>query len=146
RRRRSSFKKASQKNKSKEVKKEFDSVDLPQRNKALPLKHIIQGSKTVAAALVAALGSPKEARVDHDAAEGSSYHVSISNPAINGATTRTEGELQATPAVVVKKPRLASGNENTAEKISAVDKQIRRRLRSSSGRRKIASDATSSET
>lgn len=64
-----------------EIKREIDGVVLPQRNKALPLKvfyiyleydfkshfqkdisnifkNVIQGSKTVAAALVAALGSP----------------------------------------------------------------------------------------
>ncbi|KJH50718.1 hypothetical protein DICVIV_03159 [Dictyocaulus viviparus] len=41
----------------KEVKCEFDECVPPQHNKALPLKNVIQGSKTVAAALAAALGS-----------------------------------------------------------------------------------------
>ncbi|VDK84832.1 unnamed protein product [Cylicostephanus goldi] len=74
-RKRRNSKKASQKNNAKEVKREVDGVPVPQRNKALPLKNVIQGSKTVAAALVAALGSPTKA----------------TNPVSNTGDTRTDG-------------------------------------------------------
>ncbi|KAK6013662.1 hypothetical protein OSTOST_21020, partial [Ostertagia ostertagi] len=50
------FKRARQK-RVKEIKREVDGMLVPQRNKALPLKNVIHGSKTVAAALAAALGS-----------------------------------------------------------------------------------------
>ncbi|KAK6043664.1 hypothetical protein COOONC_18831 [Cooperia oncophora] len=50
------FKRARQK-RVKEIKREVDGLVIPARNKALPLKNVIQGSKTVAAALAAALGS-----------------------------------------------------------------------------------------
>ncbi|EYC44590.1 hypothetical protein Y032_0456g1780 [Ancylostoma ceylanicum] len=175
RRRRPSSKKVKQKRCS-EIKREIDGVVLPQRNKALPLKNVIQGSKTVAAALVAALGSPTKgssslptpSRGSHLQAdggeaqtetleaecsstnEGTSTSSSNSKTSANNAMTRGEKETPSAPGVAVKKPRLAVGtNDNSAEAIKdgTSDTQPKRRLRASSGRRKSAlSDNSSSKT
>ncbi|RCN46953.1 hypothetical protein ANCCAN_06993 [Ancylostoma caninum] len=198
RRRRPSSKKVKQKRCS-EIKREIDGVVLPQRNKALPLKacfqillkkmisnhffekicifkNVIQGSKTVAAALVAALGSPTKGAcslpgsshsshlqgdgrgaqgeaLDGECSsthEGTSTSSSSSKANVNNVTTRGEKNSQTVPGVAVKKPRLAvasSDNATEATQDSTSDTQPKRRLRASSGRRKSAlSDTSSSKT
>ncbi|CAJ0605514.1 unnamed protein product [Cylicocyclus nassatus] len=159
-RRRRNSKKA-QKNNAKEVKREVDGVTVPQRNKALPLKNVIQGSKTVAAALVAALGSPTKTanptanNVDSqtDATEASMDATStrsapVSKSTVSRVLDRNEKDSKTAPAVAVKKPRLASGSENTGggDNNAHPEQQLKRRLRSSSGRRKSTlNDASSSK-
>ncbi|WKX96767.1 hypothetical protein Q1695_012874 [Nippostrongylus brasiliensis] len=76
------FKRARQK-RNMEIKREIDGLVVPQRTKALPLKNVIQGSKTVAAALVAALESPTatdgvraQSGTEHDADDGCAGSVS----------------------------------------------------------------------
>ncbi|KHJ90978.1 hypothetical protein OESDEN_09163, partial [Oesophagostomum dentatum] len=133
RRKRSGSKKSNQKHK--EIKREVDGVAIPQRNKALPLKNVIQGSKTVAAALVAALGSPTKIANPPPAQspasqtgeetqraslndESRSVSEHSSNPPSSTRTpahgnSREEDAPLNDPAVAVKKPRLTSGGEDT---------------------------------
>ncbi|KAK6736611.1 hypothetical protein RB195_019359 [Necator americanus] len=164
-RKRLASKKAKQK--LKEIKREIDGIVLPQRNKALPLKNVIQGPKTVAAALVAALGSPTktasslpvpprsplpQARgetgeeldcVFPNDTEGASNPLSNSRRAATKVVARGEKESQSDSGFAAKKPRLVSANENNnveAPKSDSSSTRSKRRLRSSSRRKPAISE------
>ncbi|KAK5970022.1 hypothetical protein GCK32_004154 [Trichostrongylus colubriformis] len=141
------FKRARQK-RVKEIKREIDGMVVPQRYKTLPLKNVIQGSKTVAAALAAALGSPSsttegshtqttsqpEQRAEQQEATESAAQPPASGSRTNSTTSDgNNDETELALGRVAKKPRLATGARVGTEVIKKVDSiasdYFRRRLR-----------------
>ncbi|PIO66866.1 hypothetical protein TELCIR_11403 [Teladorsagia circumcincta] len=146
------FKRARQK-RVKEVKREVDGMLVPQRNKALPLKNVIHGSKTVAAALAAALGSSPSAtdgsqtvplaeqRVEVQEERTESAHCSGTSAQPNAARSKKnsanengeEEETELALGSTSKKPRLSTVTNVGTEGLNKVDSvgsdYFRRRLR-----------------
>ncbi|VDO26434.1 unnamed protein product [Haemonchus placei] len=148
------FKRARQK-RVKEIKREVDGMIVPQRNKALPLKNVIQGSKTVAAALVAAIGSPSSTgegsnpqstqQADHEEGARGDATESVRSLGTNASQTSSRTKKKSMNADgnneeaelalgrVTKKPRLATVGTVGTEALNKVDSiatdYFRRRLR-----------------
>ncbi|KAJ1347224.1 hypothetical protein KIN20_002233 [Parelaphostrongylus tenuis] len=94
-----------------EIKREVNGAFLPERNIALPLKNVIQGSKTVAAAVVAAL---------EDANISSEFSPQPQSPIVQAqddstSNPRDEEESDLALGNVSKRPRLLVSGDDTKD-------------------------------
>uniref|UniRef100_A0A158PCG7 C2H2-type domain-containing protein n=1 Tax=Angiostrongylus cantonensis TaxID=6313 RepID=A0A158PCG7_ANGCA len=121
-----------------EIKRELDGAILTRRNAALPLKNVIQGSKTVAAALVAALGT---------ASTSTDASIQPRNPITETqddsiSDSRDEEESDLALGNISKRPRLLVGGNGGADTGGDMSPQTlfpKRRVRVPSGLSKAVS-------
>uniref|UniRef100_A0A1I7WT46 DUF5745 domain-containing protein n=1 Tax=Heterorhabditis bacteriophora TaxID=37862 RepID=A0A1I7WT46_HETBA len=139
--------------KLKEIKSESSRITPQQRNKALPLKNVIQGSKTVAAAVAAALGASSAATIrkvsqqpslmqgtgEKMSSVVSKVHIgNVSAPTVppasgnvpDGFEEEDDEESDLALGIIVKKPRTVAIPPTTSERRS------RNRTRSSTNKKK----------